>query len=59
MNKKEKERLDWTLDELLRDIVGGYIYVTNGLINQINTFVIIENIGTYDISIKKREGEAE
>lgn len=59
MNKKEKERLDWTLDELLRDIVGGYVYVTNGLINQINTFVIIENIGTYDISIKKREGESE
>lgn len=54
MNKKEKERLEWAFEQLLREVIGGYMYIHNGSIDEFKTFVIVGNMGTYDISIKKR-----
>ena len=55
MTAKERERMKWAFLESLRDLVGGYIYVNNGKVSEVNSFVIVGKMGTYDISIKKRE----
>ena len=59
MTSKERERMEWAFEATLRELVGGYLYVNDCKVSECKTFVIIGNMGTYDISIKKREGEKE